>query len=301
MTASAGHFTRLRVTRDDAVLRITLSRPEVRNAFDDVLVAELTTSFHDDEADKMERVVVLAGEGSVFCAGADVAWMRRAGSYSPSENEADAERMARMLRTIDICPHPVIALVQGAAIGGGVGLLAAADIAIAAEGAVFSLAEVKLGILPSVISPYVLRAVGPRIARDLFLTGDRFDAREAHRIGLVHQVVPAGGLEEAGKKKVASLLAAGPEAVGVAKRLIEQVAGKNPEEVMPLTVKTIAERRASEEAREGLTAFLEKRPPSWSPKEESQKGERPSLERRDRRIQRRGRRRSSRRRGRWSC
>src|SRR5215470_5228897 len=225
MTASAGHFTRLRVTRDDAVLRITLSRPEVRNAFDDVLVAELTTSFHDDEADKMERVVVLAGEGSVFCAGADVAWMRRAGGYSRSENEADAEKMARMLRSIDVCPHPVIALVQGAAIGGGVGLLAAADIAIAAEGAVFSLAEVKLGILPSVISPYVLRAVGPRIARNLFLTGDRFDAGEAYRIGLVHQVVPASHLELAGQRKADSLLTSGPQAVEAAKRLIQRVEG----------------------------------------------------------------------------
>jgi len=268
MTASAGHFTRLRVTRDDAVLRITLSRPEVRNAFDDVLVAELTTSFHDAAADKMARVVVLAGEGPVFCAGADVAWMRRAGGYSRSENEADAEKMARMLRSIDVCPHPVIALVQGAAIGGGVGLLAAADIAIAAEGAVFSLAEVKLGILPSVISPYVLRAVGPRIARNLFLTGDRFDAGEAYRIGLVHEVVPASELETAYGKKVKSLLSSGPEAMSAAKRLIEQVVSLNPEDAIPLTSRVIAERRASAEAKEGLSAFLEKRSPSWAKKPE---------------------------------
>jgi methylglutaconyl-CoA hydratase len=145
-----------------------------------------------------------------------------------------------------------------------VGLVAAADIAIAAEGTVFSLAEVRLGILPAVISPYVLRAIGPRAARDLFLTGDRFDAREAHRIGLVHQVVAPEALEEAGRRKVASLLAAGPEAVGVAKALIEKVAGMNPDEAMPLTVATIAERRASAEAKEGLTAFLEKRKPSWA-------------------------------------
>jgi methylglutaconyl-CoA hydratase len=177
--------------------------------------------------------------------------------------------MAKMLRSIDACPKPVVALVHGAAIGGGVGLVAAADIAIAAEGTVFSLSEVKLGILPSVISPYVLAAIGPRAARHLFLTGDRFDAAEAHRIGLVHAVVPANGLAEAGSKKAASLLSSGPEAVGAAKRLIAQVTGQSPDEAMALTVRTIAERRASEEAKEGLTAFLEKRPPSWAVKKES--------------------------------
>lgn len=257
-------FSRLRVERG-AVARVALARPEVRNAFDDVLIAELTEAFASLSAEPGVRVVLLSGEGPSFCAGADVAWMRKAGGYSKEENEADALKMARMLRAIDACPRPVIALVHGAAIGGGVGLAAAADIAIAAEGTVFSLAEVRLGILPSVISPYVLRAIGPRHARDLFLTGDRFDAREAHRIGLVHQVVPAAELEEAGRRKVSSLLAAGPEAVAVAKKLIEQVAGENPEEAMPLTVRTIAERRASDEAKEGLSAFLEKRPPKWAP------------------------------------
>jgi methylglutaconyl-CoA hydratase len=172
--------------------------------------------------------------------------------------------MAHMLRAIDDCPLPVIALAHGAAIGGGVGLVAAADIALAAEGTVFSLAEVKLGILPSVISPYVLRAIGARQARDLFLTGDRFDAREALRIGLVHGVAAPADLEAAAKKKIDSLLSSGPEAIGVAKRLIGQVTGLSPEAAMPLTVRTIAERRASEEAREGLGAFLEKRKPKWS-------------------------------------
>ena len=261
-------FSRLRVERDGSVSRVTLARPDVRNAFDDILIAELTRAFSELGEDPATRVVLLSGEGPSFCAGADVAWMRKAGGYSRAENEADAEKMARMLRGIDACPKPVVALVHGAAIGGGVGLVAAADIAIAAEGTVFSLAEVRLGILPSVISPYVLRAIGPRQARDLFLTGDRFDAREAHRIGLVHAVVPADELEAAGGKKVESLLAAGPEAVTVAKRLIEQVAGLNPDEAMPLTVRTIAERRASAEAKEGLSAFLEKRPASWAKKKE---------------------------------
>ncbi len=257
-------YENLRIEADGPVARIALARAAVRNAFDDRLIDELTRAFAAVGADPGARVVVLSGDGPSFCAGADVTWMRQAGSYSRAENEADAGRMARMLRTIDACPKPVVALVHGAAIGGGVGLVAAADVAIAAEGTVFSLAEVKLGILPSVISPYVLRAIGPRAARDLFLTGDRFDAREAHRIGLVHRVVAADALAEAGAAKVASLLTSGPEAVGVAKKLIEEVTGLNPEEAMPLTVRTIAERRASAEAKEGLTAFLEKRRPSWA-------------------------------------
>jgi methylglutaconyl-CoA hydratase len=235
-------FTRLRVVSDGPVVRITLVRPEARNAFDEVLIAELTQAFSDLAAGGSARVVVLSGEGPSFCAGADVAWMRKAGSYTRDQNEEDAGKMARMFRAIDACPIPVVALAHGA----------------------FSLAEVKLGILPSVISPYVLRAIGARQARDLFLTGDRFDAREAHRIGLVHAVAPADELAAAGEKKVRSLLTSGPEAVGVAKRLIETVAGLPVEDAIPLTVRTIAERRASEEAREGLTAFLEKRKPKWS-------------------------------------
>lgn len=263
MTAEQQPFTRLRLEKDGAVARVTLARPEVRNAFDDVLVAELLRAFGQLSGDPGTRVVVLSGDGPVFCAGADVNWMRKAGGYSEAENEADAAKMSMMLRAIDACGKPVVALVHGAAIGGGVGLVAAADIAIAAEGTVFALSEVKLGILPSVISPYVLRAIGQRHARNIFLTGDRFEAREAHRIGLVHQVVSAEDLAVAGERMVATLLTSGPEAVVVAKRLIEMVAGRKMDEVMALTVLTIAERRASAEAKEGLTAFLEKRPPSW--------------------------------------
>lgn len=269
---SGGPYRNLRLARDGAVLRVTLARPDVRNAFDDVLIEELTRAFSEAREDSDIRVVVLAGEGPTFCAGADVNWMRKAGGYSKAENEADADRMARMLRGIDSCPKPVIALAHGAAIGGGVGLVAAADIAIAAEGTVFSLAEVRLGILPAVVSPFVLRAIGPRAARDLFLTGDRFDAREAHRIGLVHQVVPAEDLGAAGDRKTASLLAAGPEAVMVAKALIAEVAWKSPDDVATPTVRAIAERRASAEAREGLTAFLEKRKPSWAGEGEKSPG-----------------------------
>ena len=264
MSGRTAVYTRLRLEKQDGIARVTIARPEVRNAFDDVLVSELTLAFANVSADPAIRVAVLSGDGPSFCAGADVNWMRKAGEYSREQNEDDAARMAKMLRTIDTCAKPVVALAHGAAIGGGVGLVTAADIALAADGTVFSLAEVKLGILPSVISPYVLRAIGPRQARHFFLTGDRFDAREACGIGLVHYVVPAGELGAAGERMVASLLTAGPEAVVAAKKLIEQVAGRKIDEVMPLTVLTIAERRASAEAKEGLTAFLEKRPPSWA-------------------------------------
>jgi methylglutaconyl-CoA hydratase len=266
VSESGESLSRLRVVRDGPVARVTLARAEVRNAFDEVLIQALTGAFLSFTDDAETRVVVLEGEGPTFCAGADVEWMRRAGSFSKLENESDAERMAGMLRAIDRCPRPVIAVIQGAAIGGGVGLAAAADIAIAAEDAVFSLAEVKLGILPSVISPYVLRAIGARQARRYFLTGERFGAEEARRIGLVHEVVPPAELGAARDRFVATLLSSAPEAVGVAKSLIAEVSGKPPDEALPVTVRTIAERRASAEAKEGLTAFLEKRSPSWAPK-----------------------------------
>lgn len=266
MTEAASPSRHVRSTRDGAVARVRLARPEVRNAFDEVLIAELTETFLSFVNDETTRVVVLSGEGETFCAGADVSWMRRAGAFSRQENEADAERMAGMLRAIDTCPKPVVAVAHGAAIGGGVGLLAAADIALAEEATVFSLAEVKLGILPAVISPFVLRAIGSRQARRLFLTGHRFNAAEAKRIGLVHATAPAGELEGLLAREIEALQTSAPEAVARAKRLIAEVAGKSPEEAMPLTVRTIAERRASEEAREGLSAFLEKRPPRWAPR-----------------------------------
>jgi methylglutaconyl-CoA hydratase len=256
----------VRVELDGPVAKVTLARPSIRNAFDEVVIDELTRVFLSFTDDVQTRVVVLGGDGPVFCAGADIGWMRRAGSWSKTENETDAERMAGMLRAIDECGKPVVAVVQGAAIGGGVGLVAASDVVVAAEDSVFSLAEVKLGILPSVISPYVLRAIGARQARRYFLTGERFDAAEARRIGLVHEVAPSAELSAAGDRLIDALLGSAPEAVAVAKRLIADVAGKTPEEAMPVTVRTIAERRASKEAKEGLTAFLEKRPPAWVPR-----------------------------------
>jgi methylglutaconyl-CoA hydratase len=242
---------------------VTLTRPDVRNAFDERMILELTEVFAAFSPADGTRAVVLSGEGKTFCAGADVNWMRRAASYSREENIEDAQRMARMLRTIDTCAVPVIGEIRGAAIGGGVGLTAVCDVAIAAEGTVFSLAEVKLGILPAAISPYVLRAIGARNARNVFLTGERFEAAEAKRIGLVHDVVVPGELADTVARKVASIATSGPEAVAATKRLIDVVSGLGIEESFSVTAAAIAERRASEEGREGLSAFLEKRKPSW--------------------------------------
>ena len=261
---SRSDFPRLRLERRGAVLRVILNRPEIRNAFDDGMIAELTEVFASLSGDASVRAAVLSGEGTVFCAGADVQWMRRAASYTREENIEDARKMARMLRTIDTCAVPVIGEIRGAAIGGGVGLAAVCDIALAAEGTVFSLAEVRLGILPAAISPYVLRAIGARQARDLFLTGDRFDAREACRIGLIHAVHPEEALAPAVEKKIASILSSGPGAVAAAKKLIDRVSSMNVEEAFSVTAEAIAERRASEEGREGLSAFLEKRKPRWA-------------------------------------
>jgi len=264
MNSTDQQYTTLRVAREGAVATVTLARPDVRNAFDETMIADLTAAFTALAAEEGLRVVVLSGEGKTFCAGADVAWMRRAAGYSPEENREDARSMARMLRTIDTCPRPVVGRIRGAAIGGGVGLAAVCDIVVAARGSVFSLAEVKLGILPAAISPYVLRAIGPRHARDLFLTGERFDADEARRIGLVHSVAEDGDLDAAVARKVDALLSSGPQAVAAAKRLIETVSPLTIDAAFAVTSEAIAERRASEEGREGLTAFLEKRKPRWS-------------------------------------
>src|SRR5436190_11493889 len=242
----------LRIERDGHVLRVTLARPERRNAFDAALIAELTAAFADvGDA----RAVVLAGEGASFSAGADVEWMRSSVDLSYEENVADALRLRTMLDAIDGCPAPVVARVQGHALGGGVGLVACCDVAIAAPDAVFAFSEVKLGIIPAVISPFALAKIGPGAARRYFLTGERFDAATALRIGLVHDV--ADDLDAAVDGVVGELLSAGPQAARWAKRLVrERPAG-------PETARWIAERRTSDEGQEGLLAFLEKRPAAW--------------------------------------
>ncbi len=242
----------LRVERDGLVLRVTLARPQRRNAFDAELIAELAEAFADvGEA----RAVVLAGDGPSFSAGADIAWMRASAELSEEENVAEALRLRAMLREIDSCPAPVLARVHGAAIGGATGLVACADVAVAAEDTIFAFSEVKLGIIPAVISPFVLAKIGPSAARRYFLTGERFDAGTALRIGLVHEV--AADVDAAGERVLGELLASGPEAVRAAKRLVLDA---------PLgdeTAARIAERRASAEGQEGLRAFLEKRAPAW--------------------------------------
>ena len=242
----------LRIERDGPVLRITLARPDRRNAFDAGLIAELAEAFVDVGR---TRAVVLAGDGPSFSAGADVDWMRSSVDLSLDENVADANALRRMLEAIDGCPAPVVARVQGHALGGGAGLVAAADIAVAARDAVFAFSEVKLGIVPAVISPFALAKIGPGAARRYFVTGERFDAESALRIGLVHEVT--NDLDGAVDRIVGELLSAGPQAARWAKRLVRE----RPD--APETARWIAERRASAEGQEGLRAFLEKRKPSW--------------------------------------
>jgi methylglutaconyl-CoA hydratase len=245
----------LRIEREGNVMKVTLARPERRNAFDAALIAELTQAFADvGDA----RAVLVSGEGPSFCAGADVEWQRASIDPSYEENVEDALRLYRMLETIDACPAPVVARVQGYALGGGSGLVACADIAVAAEDATFGFSEVKLGIIPAVISPFVLPRIGVGAARRYFLTGERFDAATALRIGLVHEVVAPGVLDEAVSRVLDELETAGPEATREAKRLLRE----GPRDKG--TTEVAARLRASPEGQEGLRAFLERRSPSWT-------------------------------------
>ncbi len=246
------------------VATITLNRPELHNAFDEAMIAELTAALERVSKQPGLRVVRLAAAGESFSAGADLDWMRRMAANSEGENRADAERLARLLHKLATLPKPTIALVQGAAYGGGVGLVAACDIVLAAEGARFGLTEVRLGLVPAVISPYVIGAVGARWARRLFLTAERFDAELAQRIGLVHELVPADRLEMRANEIVAMLREGAPRAQAEAKNLIAQVAGDVADEfLIGHTSALIARIRAAPEAREGVAAFLEKRKPAW--------------------------------------
>lgn len=253
--------------RDGPVATVTMNRPEVHNAFDEALIEALGRTFLELALEPEVRVIVLEGAGRSFSAGADVGWMRRAAGYGEEENRADARRLAAMLKAIDECPKPVVARVQGAALGGGTGLVAACDIAIAAERASFGTTEVRLGLAAAVISPFVLRAIGPRQARRYFLTGERIDAQRALAIGLVHEVVPEDELDARVAAVVGLLLEGGPEAQAASKELVRIVLGmpQGGSLLTEATVGVIAARRASAEGREGLQAFLEKRPPAWRP------------------------------------
>lgn len=261
------HFSTIKLSmRAMGVAEVTMARPNVFNAFDETMVRELDAAFQQLIADPAIRVIVLAGEGKHFSAGADLQWMQRASTATLEWNLADARRFAGMFSKIETCPKPTVARVNGAALGGGVGLLCACDIAIAADNASFSVSEAKFGIIPSVIGPYVTNAVGKRHARRLALTTTRIKVDEALRMGLVHQVTSLEDLDAAVDATVTELLAGGPEAQREIKELFAQLAvGPVTEEVRDLTARTISRIRGSEEAREGFAAFLEKRPANWIP------------------------------------
>lgn len=251
----------LLIEQNGPVVSVTLNRPDVRNAFNEELIAELTAWA---EGPHRERVAILSGAGKVFCAGADLTWMSKTVGYSHEENVRDAMDMARMFSALDRLPIPLIGRVHGAALGGGAGLAAVCDIVVAAEDTIFGFTEVKLGILPAVISPYALAKIGRSAARELFLTGARFSAVRAREIGLVHAVAEEAELDRIVAKYVNDLVTSGPEALAAAKRMIAAVADAHDADLAHLTSKTIAERRVSPEGQEGMRAFLDKRPPSWT-------------------------------------
>ena len=251
--------------RDGPVFHVRLNRPDVRNAFDEEVIASLTAAAREAGSNREIRAMVLSGTGKAFCAGADLAWMTKAIAYTREENRRDAEDLARMLETLDTLPVPLIGRVHGAALGGGAGLVAVCDIAIAADDATFGFTEAKLGIIPAVISPYVLQKIGPSAARELFLTGSRFSAKRARRMGLIHKIVPESDLDSAVDECVQEVLSSAPGAIAAAKALIKDVAHRPSADVIGLTTTRIAEQRVSAEGQEGMRAFLQKRKPNWIP------------------------------------
>ncbi|HUA08436.1 MAG TPA: enoyl-CoA hydratase-related protein [Candidatus Acidoferrales bacterium] len=248
----------IQVTTEGAVARVTLARPEVRNAFNAEVIRELRDAFLNLSNDEAIRAVILSGEGKSFCGGADVNWMRGALDLSYDENVADAEAMSDMFRAIDRCSKPVIGRIHGAALGGGAGLTAVCDVAIAADDTLFGFTEVKLGIIPAVISPFVLAKIGVSHARALFLTGERFDASRARAIGLVHEVVSSEQLDTAIERVVNELLGAGPSAVAAAKTLIARVRAASYDETRGITANAIAKQRTTAEAQAMMRAFLDR-------------------------------------------
>lgn len=260
----AMNLQRLKVTVDGYVAHVTLDRPDVRNAFDEATIVELTAAFRALADDASIRVIILSANGPAFCAGADLNWMKRMAAYSDAENRADALGLATMLNTLYACKKPVIAKVQGDAYAGGMGLVAVADIAISAESAHFCLSEAKLGLMPATIAPYVIRAIGARASHRYFVTAERFDAAEALRIGLVHQVVAADALDATVNAIAAAIVANSPNAVCECKQLVVDLADKPIDETLISdTADRIARIRASDEGREGVRSFLEKSKPSW--------------------------------------
>ena len=254
----------LQISRDGAVARVFLNRPDVRNAFNDAVIAELTAAFAGFAADASLRAVVLGGHGKAFCAGADLSWMRAMADYTWEQNRADAQGLADMLYAIWSCPVPVVGRIHGDCYAGGVGLAAVCDILVAAEGVNFCLSEAKLGLLPATIGPYVVKALGEQASRRYFTTAERFDAARAHALGFVHEVVPADALDAKVDELVAALAANGPAAVRACKSLVQDVAGRPIDDALRgETARRIADIRASAEGKEGVQAFLNKRKPSW--------------------------------------
>ena len=248
----------------DMVATVTLNRPEVRNAFNDEVITAMIGAFEDLAGRADVRCIVLAASGSAFCAGADLNWMRRMADYTHEQNLVDAGYLATMMQTIYACPKPTIARIQGDVYAGGTGLVAACDIAVSSDTAHYCLSEVRLGLIPATISPYVIRAMGARAAHRYFLTAERFDAAEAMRIGLVHEVVPADALDAKVKELIDALVNASPEAVKTCKQLVQDVAERDiSTDLIALTVKGIADSRSSEQGKEGVQAFLQKQKPSW--------------------------------------
>lgn len=259
----AESYEHLRRTDEASVATVALARPESRNALNAALIAEITRCFDELAEDDGVRVVVLTGEGSSFCAGADIGYMRDTARFSYEENLEDARRLAGMYRAIDELPKPVVAKVRGAAIGGGAGLVAAADVAVAEDGTRFAFSEVRLGIAPATIAPFVVRKIGLSHARASFLTGERFGAEEAKQFGLVHDVAPEGDLDARTEEVVTRLFRGGPAAQAAIKALLRQVEATEPMEALGLMTGLIADLRTGEEGQEGLGAFLQKREPRW--------------------------------------
>ena len=254
----------IRIATQAHVATVVLNRPEVRNAFNDELIAELSEVFTRLGDDARVRAIVLAANGPAFCAGADLNWMRRMADYTREENIADAGQLAAMLKAIYECPKPTIATVQGDVFAGGMGLVAACDMAVSVRTATYCLSEVKLGLIPATISPYVIRAMGARAAHRYFLTAERFSADEAHRIGFVHELVDADALDARVADLAQALVGACPAAVRACKKLVQDVAERAIDDALiTTTVEGIADIRASDEGREGVASFLQKRKPAW--------------------------------------
>ncbi len=256
---------RLQLEHDGPVARIWMNRPEVRNAFDGLMITELRKTLFDLRTVDAVRVIVIGGRGASFCAGADLQWMKAMAGFSRDENMREAQALADLFFTVYESPKPIVARVHGAALGGGAGLVAACDIPVAALGTQFGFTEVRLGILPAVISPYVISKIGESAARELFLTGERFEAVRACEIGLIRQAVPEDDLDATVERRVQELLQSGPRAIAEAKALIREVAFRRVEDVQRYTVERIADVRVSAEGQEGMRAFLEKRKPNWVP------------------------------------